>query len=195
MSDPISAVEPYEQPKTQCPRCLAWVEDFDGFGVLAHTKDAYPDGCGYCSHPSLTGGVCGICGARPETAATGDVATAAMATVKGSVAEKKSVVRLRLGRTARDFKLEVDGQEVRRVRSITIRAAVHEVASVEVVTLPEGVEVEASGVVVRRLEPGGGDFTAEEISKHQQERSGVCDAACRLCRGFALLALARERGQ
>jgi hypothetical protein len=36
-------------PQTQCPRCLAWVDDLDGFGVLAHLG---PDGCGYCSHPS-----------------------------------------------------------------------------------------------------------------------------------------------
>lgn len=47
-----------EMPKTQCPKCLAWLEDFDGFGVLAHLE---PDGCGYCSHPSLDGNVCGIC--------------------------------------------------------------------------------------------------------------------------------------
>jgi hypothetical protein len=32
------------------------VDDFDGFGVLAHAA------CGYCSHPSRDDGVCGICG-------------------------------------------------------------------------------------------------------------------------------------
>lgn len=44
-----------------CPKCGAWVEDLDGFGVLAHLKP-HPTACGYCSHPSRTGGVCGICG-------------------------------------------------------------------------------------------------------------------------------------
>jgi primosomal protein N' len=42
--------------QTQCPNCGAWVADFDGWGVLAHGE------CGYCSHPSSTGGVCDICG-------------------------------------------------------------------------------------------------------------------------------------
>lgn len=43
-------------PKQPCPNCHAMIEDFDGFGVLAHEE------CGYCSHPSRTDGVCGICG-------------------------------------------------------------------------------------------------------------------------------------
>lgn len=56
-----------EQPTMTCPKCKAELPDFDGFGVLAHTKPAYPDGCGYCSHPSRDGDaagnmVCGICG-------------------------------------------------------------------------------------------------------------------------------------
>lgn len=51
-----------EIDRTQCPECGAWVEDHDGFGVLAHTKPVYPDGCGYCCHPSRDGGICGICG-------------------------------------------------------------------------------------------------------------------------------------
>lgn len=56
-----------DMPTATCPRCKAEVEDFDGFGVLAHIKPAYPDGCGYCSHPSRDGDgkgnwVCGICG-------------------------------------------------------------------------------------------------------------------------------------
>lgn len=55
--------EPVEEtPQSQCPKCGKWVDDLDGFGVLAHTKPAYADGCGYCSHPSRDGGVCGICG-------------------------------------------------------------------------------------------------------------------------------------
>ncbi len=44
-----------------CPKCGAWVPDFDGFGVLAHIRPVHPDGCGYCSHPSRDDGVCGIC--------------------------------------------------------------------------------------------------------------------------------------
>ena len=49
-------------PEMTCPRCHAELPDFDGFGCLAHTKPAYPDGCGYCSHPSRDDGVCGLCG-------------------------------------------------------------------------------------------------------------------------------------
>jgi hypothetical protein len=41
---------------TPCPKCGDLVDDADGFGVLAH------DACGYCSHPSVDGGVCGVCG-------------------------------------------------------------------------------------------------------------------------------------
>jgi hypothetical protein len=37
-----------EMPKTQCPKCREWVDDFDGFGVLIH------DECGYCCHPSAS---------------------------------------------------------------------------------------------------------------------------------------------
>jgi hypothetical protein len=48
---------PDEQtPKTQCPRCGEWIEDHDGFGVLAHKE------CGYCCHPSGDLDTCGICG-------------------------------------------------------------------------------------------------------------------------------------
>ena len=54
-----------DQPEMQCPQCKAWLPDFDGFGVLAHTKPAYADGCGYCAHPALADGVCEICGVRP----------------------------------------------------------------------------------------------------------------------------------
>jgi hypothetical protein len=56
-------------PDAQCPRCGAWVPDHDGFGVLAHIKPAYRDGCGYCSHPSIDDGVCGICGQTVRLAA------------------------------------------------------------------------------------------------------------------------------
>ncbi len=38
-----------------CPMCGGYVEDLDGFGVLAH------DACGYCSHPDRYGGECTIC--------------------------------------------------------------------------------------------------------------------------------------
>jgi len=49
-----------EVPDALCPKCGAWVPDFDGFGVLSHAA------CGYCKHPSRDNGVCGICGeARP----------------------------------------------------------------------------------------------------------------------------------
>jgi len=57
----------FPAPRAQCPGCGKWVDDHDGFGVLAHIKPTYPDGCGYCSHPSRDGDdqgnmVCGICG-------------------------------------------------------------------------------------------------------------------------------------
>ena len=50
-----------EVPQSQCPKCKKWVDDHDGFGVLAH------DECGYCSHPSSQGDdtgrmICDICG-------------------------------------------------------------------------------------------------------------------------------------
>lgn len=51
-----------DQPQMRCPQCGELEDDFDGFGMLAHTKPAYENGCGYCSHPSRDGGVCGICG-------------------------------------------------------------------------------------------------------------------------------------
>ena len=43
-------------PESACPRCGAWVEDHDGFGVLFHPA------CGYCKHASITDGVCAFCG-------------------------------------------------------------------------------------------------------------------------------------
>jgi hypothetical protein len=54
-------------PTMMCPQCKREEPDFDGFGMLAHTKPAYPNGCGYCTHPSRNGDgkgnwVCGICG-------------------------------------------------------------------------------------------------------------------------------------
>jgi hypothetical protein len=59
-----------DMPTMHCPRCGAEHPDFDGFGMIAHTKPAYPDGCGYCTHPSRDGvardgswhWTCGICG-------------------------------------------------------------------------------------------------------------------------------------
>ena len=39
-----------------CHRCGKEYPDFDGFGVL-HCK-----ACGYCTHASITGGVCEFCG-------------------------------------------------------------------------------------------------------------------------------------
>lgn len=42
-----------------CPKCFGEVQDFDGFGVLCH------DVCGYCSHPSITGGRCDSCRREP----------------------------------------------------------------------------------------------------------------------------------
>lgn len=50
------------QDTMTCPRCSAVHPDFDGFGMVAHTKPAYADGCGYCTHPMRTGDVCTICG-------------------------------------------------------------------------------------------------------------------------------------
>ena len=44
-----------DMPESRCPGCGVWLADFDGFGVLAHVKPAYADGCGYCSHPSRDG--------------------------------------------------------------------------------------------------------------------------------------------
>lgn len=64
------SASPYDgdQPDMQCPKCGAVLPDFDGFGFLAHTKPEYPDGCGYCAHPSRDDGVCNICGdVRPAT--------------------------------------------------------------------------------------------------------------------------------
>lgn len=49
-------------PTMTCPQCGAVHHDFDGFGFLAHIKTAFPDGCGYCKHPTIDNGVCGICG-------------------------------------------------------------------------------------------------------------------------------------
>lgn len=49
-----------DTPETKCPRCGRWIEDMDGFGVVRH------ESCGYCSHISIDGGVCGLCGEREE---------------------------------------------------------------------------------------------------------------------------------
>ena len=47
-------------PDSQCPKCKAWLPDYDGFGVLRHPE------CGYCSHASITDGVCQFCGKEME---------------------------------------------------------------------------------------------------------------------------------
>ena len=49
--------EGYDRIMIACPQCGAEQEDFDGFGVI------HCEACGYCVHPSVTDGVCGICGA------------------------------------------------------------------------------------------------------------------------------------
>ncbi len=49
-------------PQAQCPRCLQWQSDLDGFGVL---KCAV---CEYCQHPSIDGHVCGLCKRDTRTA-------------------------------------------------------------------------------------------------------------------------------
>ncbi len=57
-------------PTMVCPRCGAEHPDFDGFGMVAHVAPAYPDGCGYCTHPARDYDladdtwVCGACGDR-----------------------------------------------------------------------------------------------------------------------------------
>jgi hypothetical protein len=60
-------VSEHDQPTMTCPQCKREEPDFDGFGMLSHTKPAYEHGCGYCSHPTRDGDgdgnmVCGICG-------------------------------------------------------------------------------------------------------------------------------------
>ncbi len=50
-----------ETPQSLCPNCGKWVDDLDGFGVLAH-YEPMEDACGYCSHPSRDAGICSICG-------------------------------------------------------------------------------------------------------------------------------------
>lgn len=62
-----------EVPETQCPRCGRWEPDYDGLGVLAHIQPAYEHGCGYCSHPCIDDGRCGLCGSCHRDIATGDL--------------------------------------------------------------------------------------------------------------------------
>jgi hypothetical protein len=52
-------------PHHRCPKCGVLVPDHDGFGVLAHIAPM-ENPCGYCKHPSVTDGVCGICKAVIE---------------------------------------------------------------------------------------------------------------------------------
>lgn len=51
----MSATDDVPMPKMGCPNCIAVYDDFDGFGVL------FCGVCGYCTHPSVTGGVCDWC--------------------------------------------------------------------------------------------------------------------------------------
>lgn len=44
-----------DYPEMTCPMCGHTEDDLDGFGMLACPV------CGWCSHPSITGGVCDIC--------------------------------------------------------------------------------------------------------------------------------------
>lgn len=67
-----------DMPTMICPKCGAEHPDHDGFGFIAHTKPAYSDGCGWCSHPTRDKAagsdewICGICGdARIEDAGDG----------------------------------------------------------------------------------------------------------------------------
>ena len=46
-----------DYPTVDCPKCGKTQTDMDGFGFLACIP-----GCGFCTHPSRTDGVCGICG-------------------------------------------------------------------------------------------------------------------------------------
>jgi hypothetical protein len=60
---PVSVTTANEMPpvpQMQCPKCGEWLEDMDGFGVLAH------DACGYCTHPSIADYRCMICGATSD---------------------------------------------------------------------------------------------------------------------------------
>jgi len=68
----VSATEPF--PQSQCPGCQAWLDDCDGFGVLAHVKPYHEDGCGYCTHPSSTDGACCRLSASEDTQAAADTA-------------------------------------------------------------------------------------------------------------------------
>lgn len=57
----------HDQPTMRCPKCGVEEPDFDGFGMLAHTKPAFERGCGFCVHPSMDvdddgGWTCGLCG-------------------------------------------------------------------------------------------------------------------------------------
>jgi len=42
----------------ECPKCGEPQEDYDGFGVL------YCPACHYCTHSSITGGICDLCGRK-----------------------------------------------------------------------------------------------------------------------------------
>lgn len=52
----LEEIELEAYPAITCPQCGAGGVDVDGFGFVACSA------CGRCTHPSRTGGVCGICG-------------------------------------------------------------------------------------------------------------------------------------
>ena|SRR5579864_760169 len=58
-----------EMQTMTCPRCGVEETDYDGLGMLAHTKPTFEKGCGWCSHPSKDQEkdgpwVCGLCGSK-----------------------------------------------------------------------------------------------------------------------------------
>jgi rubrerythrin len=49
-----------DYPSVECPSCRASAPDMDGFGFLRCPN------CGHCTHPSLAGDKCTLCGAASE---------------------------------------------------------------------------------------------------------------------------------
>lgn len=48
-------IAPDDVPTRECPRCGDSQRDLDGFGAL------YCQKCGFCTHASITAGVCDFC--------------------------------------------------------------------------------------------------------------------------------------
>lgn len=82
-----------DQIETRCPKCGAWLPDCDGLGVLRH------EACGYCSHASVTGGVCDLCrvviltSSRPRPT----VEPSPKMTIGGTLTDETGVVWLAVG--------------------------------------------------------------------------------------------------